>query len=85
MLVLEYVDRHRSGHLVADTIEHAPVDPGDRRGDPRYPRRMHRHPLLTSYGWAMVCWIALPPLLLAWFALVLTRSSRIAASSIPAE
>jgi predicted MFS family arabinose efflux permease len=25
--------------------------------------------LLTGYGWAMVCWIALPPLVLAWLAL----------------
>jgi MFS family permease len=41
--------------------------------------------LLTSYGWAMVCWIALPPLLLAWFALIATRSSRAAAMSVPAE
>lgn len=42
--------------------------------------------LLMSYGWAMVCWIALPPLLLAWFALIATRSSRVtAAASAPAE
>jgi MFS family permease len=41
--------------------------------------------LLTSYGWSMVCWIALPPLLLAWFALIATRSSRAAASAVPAE
>jgi MFS family permease len=25
--------------------------------------------LLTGYGWAMVCWIAFPPLLIAWLAL----------------
>jgi MFS family permease len=40
--------------------------------------------LLTSYGWAMVCWIALPPLLLACFALIVTRSSRVAMSGAPA-
>lgn len=40
--------------------------------------------LLTSYGWAMVCWIALPPLLLAGFALIATRSSRAAASGASA-
>jgi MFS family permease len=33
--------------------------------------------LLTEYGWAMVCWIALPPLLLAWFALRVQASGRI--------
>jgi MFS family permease len=32
--------------------------------------------LLTSYGWEMVCWITLPPLLIAWLALVATRASR---------
>jgi MFS family permease len=41
--------------------------------------------LLTGYGWAMVCWISLPPLLLAWFALIATRSSRVAISGVPAE
>jgi MFS family permease len=40
--------------------------------------------LLTGYGWGMVCWISLPPLLLAWFALIATRSSRAAMSGIPA-
>lgn len=37
--------------------------------------------LLTGFGWAMVCWVALPPLLLAWFALFVTRSSHAATSS----
>jgi MFS family permease len=40
--------------------------------------------LLTGFGWAMVCWVALPPLLLAWFALFATRSSRAATSSASA-
>lgn len=40
--------------------------------------------LLTGYGWAMVCWIAFPPLLIAWFALFATRSSRAAAASASA-
>jgi MFS family permease len=40
--------------------------------------------LLTGYGWTMVCWISLPPLLLAWFALIATRSSRAAISGVPA-
>jgi MFS family permease len=40
--------------------------------------------LLTSYGWAMVCWISLPPLLVAWFTLIATRSSRAAISGVPA-
>ena len=35
--------------------------------------------LLTEYGWAMVCWIAFPPLLLAWLALRAQASRRIAA------
>jgi MFS family permease len=34
--------------------------------------------LLTGYGWAMVCWIAFPPLLLAWVALRVQASRRIA-------
>src|SRR5439155_20081201 len=34
--------------------------------------------LLTEYGWAMVCWIAFPPLLLAWLALRVQASRRIA-------
>jgi MFS family permease len=41
--------------------------------------------LLTGYGWAMVCWISLPPLLLTWFALIATRSSGAAISGVPAE
>jgi MFS family permease len=40
--------------------------------------------LLTGYGWAMVCWISLPPLLLAGFALFATRSSRVRISRAPA-
>jgi MFS family permease len=40
--------------------------------------------LLTSHGWAMVCSILLPPLLVAWFALIATRSSRAAISGVPA-
>lgn len=40
--------------------------------------------LLTSYGWTMVCWISLPPLLLAWFALIITRSSRAVMSGVSA-
>ncbi|HEU0215285.1 MAG TPA: MFS transporter, partial [Stellaceae bacterium] len=40
--------------------------------------------LLTRYGWSTVCWIALPPLLLAWFALIATRSSRATISGAPA-
>jgi MFS family permease len=38
--------------------------------------------MLTSYGWALVCWISLPPLLLAWFALIVTRSYRAAMAGI---
>jgi MFS family permease len=34
--------------------------------------------LLTGYGWAMVCWIAFPPLLIAWLALRAHTSRRIA-------
>jgi MFS family permease len=34
--------------------------------------------LLTGYGWAMVCWIAFPPLLIAWLALRAHASRRIA-------
>jgi MFS family permease len=40
--------------------------------------------LLTSYGWSMVCWIALPPLLLACVALFATRSSGARVSGAPA-
>jgi MFS family permease len=36
--------------------------------------------LLTGYGWAMVCWIAFPPLLIAGLALFVTRSSHAAIS-----
>jgi MFS family permease len=32
--------------------------------------------LLTGYGWATVCWIAFPPLLIAWFALRAQASRR---------
>jgi MFS family permease len=30
--------------------------------------------LLTAYGWAVVCWVTLPPLLIAAGSLALTRS-----------
>jgi MFS family permease len=33
--------------------------------------------LLTEYGWAMVCWIAFPPLVFAWLALRVQASRRI--------
>jgi hypothetical protein len=29
--------------------------------------------LLTAYGWTTVCWVTLPPLLIAALALALTR------------
>lgn len=34
--------------------------------------------LLAEYGWAMVCWISFPPLLIAWLALRAQASRRIA-------
>ena len=35
----------RSGHLITDAIEHAPVDARDRGGNPRKLGWMHRDPL----------------------------------------
>ena len=35
----------RSGHLITDAIEHAPVDARDRGGNPRKLGCMHRDPL----------------------------------------
>jgi MFS family permease len=37
--------------------------------------------LLTEYGWAMVCWIAFPPLLFAWLALRVQASRPIATAA----
>ena len=37
--------------------------------------------LLTGYGWSMVCWIAFPPLLIAWLALRTHASPRTATAS----
>ena len=34
--------------------------------------------LLTGYGWAMVCWITFPPLLIAWLALRAPAFRRVA-------
>jgi MFS family permease len=34
--------------------------------------------LLTEYGWAMVCWIAFPPVVIAWLALRVHVSRRVA-------
>jgi hypothetical protein len=40
-------DRGNARYLIADAIQHPPVDAFDRRGDPRKPRGMH-HDLLRK-------------------------------------
>ena len=53
-------DRGRARHFIADAVQHAPVDSGDRRWPPVEPRRMNRDPPrkvgvqfhgLNSIGW----------------------------------
>jgi len=87
--ILETVedDAHRSEELVDEVhMLEALVEQMRRRLDeqgdaPAFPARLGGDPLqsgglLETYGWAMVCWVALPPLFLAAVSLAATGAFR---------